>query len=198
MMASVVITGNSNSDTADEATIAKYNTSYKRTESKIMMRTIIKPTRARLDFAAYDRNPFFHSPGSHEITPPKTHQELSALDFDGSLISSSICNHIEETPLSAQDRAASMAWRPMLDFLADWDYDQSMELMIIGNNVSKEKWGNANIPRPLQQVATAYVHQEKAEIWVKIEFEPYVRFLKGVDDEDGDCYAEIYACVDKA
>jgi len=182
----------------DEAAIAKYNASYKRTESKVMMRVIVKPTRAQLDFAAYDRNPLFHSPHAQELTSPKARPKLNDLDFGRSLVSSSLSDRIEDTPLSAQDKASPMAWRPMLDFLADWDYDRSVELMVIGSNVSKEKWGNIRISRPLQQITTAYIHSEKDEIWVKVEFESYVRFLEGVDDEDGDGYPEIYGRIDKS
>gem|GEM_PF-394143 len=181
----------------DEAAIARFNASCKRTESRIMMRVIAKPTRARLDSAAYDRNPLFHSPHTQELTSPKPRPKLDNLDFGGSLVSSSLSDRIEDIPLSAQDRASPMAWRPMLDFLADWDYDRSVELMIIGGNVSKEKWGNAEIARPLQQITTAYIHAGKGEIWVKVEFEPYIRFLESVDDEDGDGYAEIYGRIDK-
>jgi alginate O-acetyltransferase complex protein AlgJ len=195
---SVITTGNSGPDTADEVAIGRFNFSYKRTESKIMMRVIAKPTRARLDFAAYDRNPLFHSPHPQELTSPKVRPKLDNLDFGGSLVSSSLKDQIGDTPLSAQDRASPIAWRPMLDFLADWDYDRSVELMGIGSNVSKEKWGNTEAARPLQQITTAYIHSEKGEIWVKVEFEPYVRFLEGVDDEDSDGYAEIYGLIDKA
>jgi hypothetical protein len=198
VMASGIIKGSSNPDTSDEAAIAEFNASYKRTESKIMMRVIAKPTRARLDFAAYDRNPLFHSPHSSELTPPGVKTKLHDLDFGGSLVSSSLSDRIEGTPLSAQDRLSPMAWRPMLDFLADWDYDKSVELMIIGSNVSKEKWGNTKVSLPLQQITTAYIHAEKGEVWVKVEFEPYIRSLEGVDDEDGDGYAEIYGRIDKA
>ncbi len=181
----------------DDASIAKFNASYMRAKSKIMMRVVTRPTRANLDFAAYDRNPLFHVPTPSELVSPEKRPELSKLDFDGSLVSSSLRNRMEETPLSGQDKASPIAWRPVLDYLADWDYDRSIELMIIGGDVSKEKWGNEMAARPLQQITTAYIHAEKGEIWVKVEFEPYVQFLKGVDDEDGDGYPEIYGLIDK-
>ena len=182
----------------DRETISKFDASYKRTESRVMMRVVARPTRANLDFAAYDRNPIFHVPNPPELASPETPPELSKLDFAGSLVSSSLKDHIEATPLSKQDKASPMAWRPMLDYLADWDYDRSIELMVIGGDVSTEKWGNKMVARPLQNVTIAYIHAEKGEIWVKVEFEPYVQFLKGVDDEDGDGYPEIYGLIDKA
>jgi alginate O-acetyltransferase complex protein AlgJ len=194
---SVILTA-TDARATDETVITKFNASYKRTESRVMMRIIARPTRARLDFAAYDRNPLFHLPNPPRLTPPKAKPKLDDLDFGGSLVSSSLSDRIEGTPLSAQDIASPMAWRPMLDLLADWDYDKSVELMVIGINVSEEKWGNTEIARPLQQITTAYIRAEKGEIWVKVEFEPYVRFLEGVDDEDDDGYAEFYGCISKS
>ena len=85
-------------------------------------------------------------------------------------VPSSICDRIEQTPLSQTDRALAMAWIPMIDFLADWDYDQMVELMKIGINVGKQKWGNNSVNLPIQQIATAYINL-KDEMWVKIEFE---------------------------
>ena len=184
--------------TDDEADMARFNASYKRTESKVMMRVIAKPTRAQLDLAAYDRNALFHSPHSPGLIPPKERPKLANLAFDGSPVSSSLRDRIEEIPLSVQDRVSPMAWRPMLDFLADWDYDKAEALMIIGSSISEEKWGNTQVARPLQQITTAYIHAEKDEVWVKLEFEPYIQFLEGVHDEDNDGFAEIYGRIDKA
>ena len=180
----------------DEETINKFNSSFKRTQSKIMMKVISNPTLAKMDFVAYDKNPFFHRPNASEPTPPKTQPELKGLHFGESIVPESICDSIEKTPLSLQDKASPMAWTPMLDFLAEWDYDKAMDLMIVGLNVSKEKWGN-NVAYPLQKISTAYIDNKKDEIWVKIEFEPCVKFLKQVDDEDKDGYPEIYGLIDK-
>ena len=184
--------------TDDEADMARFNASYKRTESKVMMRVIAKPTRAQLDLAAYDRNALFHSPHSPGLIPPKERPKLANLDFGGSLVSSSLKDRIEEISLSKRDRMSPVAWRPMLDFLADWDYDKAEALMIIGSSISEEKWGNTQVARPLQQITTAYIHAEKDEVWVKLEFEPYIQFLEGVHDEDNDGFAEIYGRIDKA
>ena len=190
-----IISGNSFSD--DSATIDKFNSSFMRTKSKVMMRLITKPTLANLDFNAYDKNPFFYRPDSPNLTPPQNMPKLNDLNFGGSI--TSIKDKIEQTPLTPDDKVNAMAWDPMIDFLADWDYDQTIELMKIGLNVTKEKWGNDAIIRPVQKIATAYI-SSKNEIWVKIEFEPNMDFLKEVDDEDGDGdgYKEIYGLIDKS
>ena len=112
-------------------------------------------------------------------------------------VPSSICDRIEQTPLSQTDRALAMAWIPMIDFLADWDYDQMVELMKIGINVGKQKWGNNSVNLPIQQIATAYINL-KDEMWVKIEFEPNANFIDNIDDEDNDGFKEIYGLIDKS
>jgi len=181
----------------DEEIITKFNSSFNRTQSKIMMRVISNPTLARLDFATYDKNPLFHHPNPPEIKSPHLQPEIKDLHFDQTLVPSSICDRMEKTPLTPQDKSSSMAWIPMLDFLSEWDYDKTIELMIVGLNISKEKWGNS-VTQSLQKISAAYIDSQKGEIWVKIEFEPYVKFLKGVDDEDKDGYLEIYGLIDKS
>ncbi len=175
---------------SDEEAIASFNKSYKRTRSRVMMRVIPKPTLASLDFAAYDRNPLFHSPKAPEDELLKP----TDLTFSNSL--SNLADRVADTPLDAKDKSSPMAWSPMLDFLADWDYDESMELMIIGSDVSSEKWGNKSVTRPIQQITTAYIHND--QLWVKVEFGPYFKSLEGVDDEDKDGYPEIYGLIDKS
>lgn len=179
---------------SDEDAIAKLNSSFKRTESHVMIRVISQPALANLDFSAYDRNPMFHRPEAPKLNPPQNPPSISDLNFGGTF--SSIYDRIEQTPLTKEEKANPMAWNPMVDFLADWDYDQAMELMVAGMNVSKEKWGNSTT-LPLQKIATAYITKNN-EIWVKIEFEPCVDFLKDIDDEDADGYREIYALIDKS
>jgi hypothetical protein len=179
----------------DESIISKFNSSYKRGQSKVMMRLITQPTLAKLDFSAYDRNPLFYRPDSPNLTAPQNLPKLTDLHFSDSIVS--ISDRIEQTPLTSDDKASAMAWNPMIDYLADWNYDQMIELMKIGVNVSKEKWANAGIGRPIQRIATAYI-SSKNEIWVKIEFEPNANFLNGVDDEDGDGYKEIYGLIDRS
>ncbi len=179
----------------DDEAIAKFNLSYNRTKSKVMIRLITKPTLANLDFNTYDKNPFFYRPDSPKLNPPQIIPKLDDLNFGGSI--TSIKDRIEQTPLTNNEKISAMAWEPMIDFLADWDYDKTIELMKIGLNVTKEKWGNDSIICPIQKIATAYI-SSKNELWVKIEFEPNVDFLKEIDDEDDDSYKEIYALIDRS
>jgi hypothetical protein len=64
--------------------------------------------------------------------------------------------------------------------------------------VSGEKWGDDEVPVPYQEITRAYVHAPEGggrEMWVRVEFKPWVGFLEGVDDEDQDGFPEIYGRV---
>ncbi len=182
----------------NEDTISKFNSDFDRKESKIMIRIINNPTLANLDFYAYDKNPLLYRQNFPDLAQPEKQLNIKELNFGESLIPDSICDRIEQTPLSQADKALPMSWSPMIDFLADWDYDQTIELMKIGINVSQQKWGNDNVNLPIQQIATAYIDTNKDEIWIKIEFEPYANFINSIDDEDNDGFKEIYGLIDKS
>ncbi|GAG50535.1 unnamed protein product, partial [marine sediment metagenome] len=96
---------------------------------------------------------------------------------------------------SEQERAQPLAWTPLVKHLLEWNYDAAQPLLVIESQVSGEKWGNNDLVRPLQQIATAYLHGD--EIWVKVEFRPEVSWLP-IEDEDGDAYGEIYGRIDPA
>ncbi len=178
--------------------LSKHISNFDRTKSKVMIRVIDKPTRAKLDMSAYDRNPLFYQPQQTELSSLSREYKLNDLNFGGSIVAESIKNRLDEIPLNDEDKSNPMAWKPMIDFLVNWYYDMAMPLMLIGVNVSKEKWGIQNNPKPLQQITNAYIDSKKNEIWIKIEFEPYVKFLRNVDDEDKDSFPEIYGCIDKS
>jgi len=167
--------------------------SYDRCSSRVMVRVIPRADRAALDYAAYDRNPMFHFPLNDPLNAPASSPSLKELDFQGALVGESICNHIGDTPLSEQERAQPLAWTPLVKHLLEWNYDAAQRLLVIGSQVSGEKWGNNDLVRPLQQIATAYLHGD--EIWVKVEFRPEVSWLP-IEDEDGDGYGEIYGRID--
>jgi hypothetical protein len=191
----IIMTESAFSD--DENAVAQYNSSFKRTKSKIMIRLITKPTRANLDFASYNKNPLLYRQNFPKLIQPQKQLSINELHFGESVVPSSVCDRIEQTPLNQNDKVLAMAWSPMIDFLADWDYDQMIELMKIGVNVSQQKWGNNDIRLPIQQITTAYINL-KDEIWVKIEFEPNANFINDIDDEDNDGFKEIYGLIDKS
>ncbi|MDQ1326754.1 MAG: hypothetical protein QG641_34, partial [Candidatus Poribacteria bacterium] len=182
----------------DESVITQFNSTFNRKESKVMVRLITKPTLANLDFASYDKNPLLYRQNFPKLIQPQKQIGINELHFGESVVPSSICDRIDQIPLNQNDKASPMAWTPMIDFLADWDYDQMIELMKTGVNVSQQKWGNNDIGLPIQQITTAYINTLKDEIWVKIEFEPNANFIDNIDDEDNDGFKEIYGLIDKS
>ncbi|MBD3180684.1 hypothetical protein GF312_00225 [Candidatus Poribacteria bacterium] len=182
----------------DEETIANFNKTYNRAKSKVMIRQITKPTLAQLDYAAYNKNPMFHIPEPSKLIIPDVKPGLKDMDFNNSIVKDTITDSIKDIPLTDSQKNSPMAWTSLLDYLAEWDYDEALELMIVSSEIITEKWDNDRISRPLQQITTAYLREDKGEIWVKIEFEYFVNFLDGVDDEDKDGYLEIYGLIDKS
>lgn len=162
---------------------------FDRISSRVTVRVISDTNRAALDFVAWDRNPVFHWPMNSTLTVPADSPALEQLTFGGALATGTVCNHAEQMPLSDDERAKPLSWTPLLKQLAEWNFDAAQPVMILGSQVSGEKWGNADLVRPLQQIATAWLHG--SEIWVKIEFRPEVTWLPA-DDEDADHYAEVY------
>lgn len=160
-----------------------------RTTSHVMVRAVERPDRASLDVAAWDRNPIFHYPTPAGLNAPAPESDLSHLDFKGALEANTICDTIEETPLTASERARPLAWQPLTKFLIERNYDLAAPLLVTGARVSAERWGNPELAEPLQQIALAWLRG--AELWVKVEFRPEVTWIPA-GDEDGDGYREIY------
>jgi len=183
-------------DARDALIVEDLSHTYDRMRSRIMVRRVKRATRARLDFAAYDRNIMFHVPRPERPVAPRPRPKREGLHFGGTLVPTSVKDRLSQTPLTEAEKRQPMAVTPLLEYLALWNYDAAEELLVCDAAVSEEKWGNAGLARPLQRMVTAYLHETRAaELWVKVEFEPTVTFLDGVSDEDGDGYREIYGRV---
>jgi len=169
------------------------NREYKRTESRILIRRVVGPTRARLDFAAFDANMLFHDPKGCSPRPPERKVPLAALHF-GVLEASSLCDRIDQTPLTEEEKGSPMSWLPMSEYLVMWNDQLAAGLADAGAAVPAETWNDGDVYADYQEITRAYLHEADgaAEMWVRVEFKPWVGFLSGVDDEDGDGYREIY------
>lgn len=148
--------------------------------------------RAGVELAAYDRNRVFHYPLESELKEAPA-VEVGALDLGGALVPGSVVDAVAETPLTADDLAHAMAWRALTKHLSEWDWDASEPLLVAEARAAGETWGNGRLPKPLQQLAVAYLHE--GELWAKVEFRPELTWVRA-DDEDGDGYAEVYGRVD--
>ncbi len=198
VFATVICSGEGLAD--DKTVIERFNASYSRTQSRVMMRFIAKPTPARLDAAAYLNNAMMHAPLPGNPLKPARQPAIEDLDFNLALIPTSIKQRLEQTPLTEYERASPMAWQPMLDTLVEWDYDASVGLLEVGSQISSEKWGSTRVPAPFQQIVAAYLHTNhdgKVQFWVKVEFQPGIVSMDVVQDEDKDGFPEIYGRIDE-
>jgi len=177
------------------------NAGYDRLRSRVLIRKVRRATRAALDFAAYDSNIMTFDPKAYEPEAPGREVSLGELDFGGALEKGSLADTIDGTPLTPAERSSPFSWLPASELLINWNYDIASAFVECGAKVSGEKWGDDSIPVPYQEITRLYFHARKIgsrapedlEAWVRVEFKPWVRFLKGVDDEDSDGFPEIYA-----
>lgn len=170
------------------------NEDYDRVKSRVLIRRVVEPTRARLDFAVYDSNVLLHDPKDYKPKPPEKKVTLAELDFGGSLEKGTLCDRLDETPLTDEEKRSPMAWLPVSEYLLVWDDEISMGLYELGGLVSDETWNDESIVPAYQEISRAYLHKTPAghEMWALVEFKPWVTFLEGVDDEDGDGFPEMY------
>jgi hypothetical protein len=188
---------NSKSNTGSSQVVL-INENYNRLSSQLLIRGILKPTRANLDYAAYDSNVIHFDPANYEPEPPIL-QELSELHFDETLKPESLRDRLDETPLEDEEKLTPMSWTPLTEYLMDWDFDPGYKLAEAGWVISEHTWSDTRIPIPYQEISRVYLHLDdnnRYKLWVRIEFKPWVRFLKDIDDEDKDGFPEIYGIID--
>jgi len=165
---------------------------FDRIKSNAMVREIQKPTLSNLDFAAYSNNPVRYDPKKYK---PAVEGEklLSDMTFTGFL--SMPVNSIEQTPLTKKEREKPMAWVAMENKL--WELTKDQAFLEIKSKIEGEKFGDVTVFKPFQKIAAAWLHTagDSTELWVKIEFQPWVSFLEGITDEDDDGFMEIYGKV---
>lgn len=162
---------------------------YDRVKSRAMVRTIAAPTVANLDYAAYNANPVRHDPQKFK-PKPKGDVALAGLTFGGML--EGPVDAIDGTPLTDEEKAQPMAWRPVENKL--WELTKEQGWQSIAGRIASEKFGDREVFKPFQEVATVYLHAGKDgdELWARVDFMPWVKFLEGVEDDDGDGFLEIY------
>ena len=175
------------------------NKDYNRLTSIVLIRRVHRLTLADLEFAVYDSNVMREAPGTYTPTPPKNKPKLADLHFGETLVADTLVDRVEKTPLTEAERNAPMAWDPMGEYLLTWDFDLGLTLMKAVPAVTDEAWGDQGDRRvPFQEITRLYLHREddgQDTFWVRIEFRPWVTFLDGIDDEDGDGFPEIYGQI---
>ncbi len=164
---------------------------YNRLTSRVMIRSIALPTLANLDFAAYTENPIRYD---HQAVKPKKPAKkiaLGDLTFGGALASP--CLSLSQTPLSAVEKSLPMAWDPLQNKL--WEITKSDAISKIGARIVSEKWADPSVYLAYQEIAAVYLHGQgdSAQLWVKIEFKPWVTFLDpAIVDEENNGFHQAY------
>jgi len=169
---------------------------FSRTSSRAVIRKIDKPTLANLDYAAYTANPVRFDPASQKPKAPAKKATLTDLTYGDLLLD--VCDKITQTPLTDAEKQNPISFRPMVDRV--WKIVKDPRLAERRDRIEGNKWGDFSIPVPFQEITAAYLHQTEAGtyLWLKIEFMPWVKFLEGVDDEDGDGFPEFYGRLSTA
>jgi len=173
-------------DAAEVTTIQPYD----RQGSRVLARRVRRATRANLDLAAYHANVLIRQPLVGDPIAPGRARVPERL-FDGVLERESIVASLGRTPLDDEEKRRPLAFAPLVDYLARWNAEQAAGLEEARAAVRGESWGLPRRPGTyFQQITLLYVHG--AELWVKVELEPWARLFEGLPDEDGDGYPEIY------
>ncbi len=180
---------------AGAAEVETVGPEYDRTRSRVLVRKVLRPTRANLDYAAYHANVVTYSPGGEESAGRAAAVPSAEKVFGGVLVPGSIRSSIAKTPLTAEEKKHPMAFSPLVDILSQWNYAKASPLDDARAAVRVESWGRKqSIQVTFQEITAVYLHNEK-ELWARIEFKKWVRLFADMPDEDGDGFFEIYGRI---
>lgn len=175
------------------------NQNYDRLHSRVLVREVDRATRANLDYAAYHANFMILEEAPESAASSSSGASRVADPFAGTLEAATLTADITSTQLTAQERAAPLAFAPMLELALARKVAGTEVLETVATAVRSETWGQP--PRPgtaYQAVTEAFVHRLASggsELWVKIEFAPWFKALGTVPDQDRDGVTELYARV---
>jgi alginate O-acetyltransferase complex protein AlgJ len=166
------------------------NKNFIRLKSRVMVREIKIPTLANLDYAAYTANPVRFDPQPMYPKTPAKKPTLADCNFNHAI--SDQCANLSQTPLTDAEKDMPMAWDALQNRL--WEAVKTDEFAKIGQKISGEKWADASIYSAYQEIVGVYLHTsgENTELWVKIEFKPWVKFLDNFSDDDNDGFKKLY------
>jgi SGNH hydrolase-like domain, acetyltransferase AlgX len=170
------------------------NKNFIRLKSRVMVREIKIPTLANLDYAAYTANPVRFDPQPMSPKAPVKKPGLKDCDFNNAI--SDQCASLAQTPLTDPEKDMPKAWDALQNRL--WEAVKTDEFARIGQKISGYKWADESIYPAYQEITSVYLHGngDTTELWVKIEFKPWVKFLDNFSDDDNDGFKKIYGKLD--
>jgi len=176
----------------EHAEVRTLNEDYQRTDAVVLLREVLVPTRAALDYAAYHANFIIADPAPEDEADPKA---LPAFDqaapFGGAIEKSTLSADVFATPLNDSERTHAVAFSPMLEFLHSGKVEGAQELERAFAQVREESWGLPRRPGVAHQsISEVFVHG--GELWAKIEFQPWLKQAWSLSDQDGDGVPELY------
>ena len=175
--------------------VTTLNQGYYRGTSRVLVRHVDAPTRARLDWAAW-WDVHFREDTARCQASPATRVTLDSLKLDG--LFDQWKKSLSDLPLSAAEKAEPMAWEPVRNQLLAWNFDASSKLAESMGNVASKSWGDTSQCSKHAQVVAVWMHQTPAgpELWAEVEFAVGMeKALQDMRDVDGDGHAEIFARV---
>lgn len=185
---------------ATRSDVETVNPAYRRSSSQILVRRVLRPTRASLDYAAYHAN-FMNADPAPEGLEDGGKQPDTSNPFGGAIVRDSITASIAGTPLTPEERARPVALAPLVELLAAKRVSGADRLEDVVARVRAESWGLSGGPQIVRQTAVAaFLHDAGAgkpvEIWIEIEFAPWFQVFSKLPDDDGDGFPEIYGRAD--
>lgn len=190
--------GNGEPVAAEHEQVRTVNEGYSRTRSQVLVRQVDVPTRAALDYAAYHAN-FMIADPEPEVLPPEGQVPDTSKPFGGLIDKATLTSDVNQTPLTAGERRHPLAFAPAVTYLESHHVTGAASLEEVTAKVRSESWGLPSTPGVSTQTpAEAFLHalpNAPAEIWVKIEFDPWFTPFKGLADQDGDGFPEVYGRV---
>jgi hypothetical protein len=181
---------------AAHAHVRTLNARYRRTTSTVLVRQIDLPTRANLDYAAYHAN-FMIADPEPELPAAGAGKPDTSHPFEGLLEASTLTGDIGATTLTADERALPLAFAPLAEYLPAHKVVGADLIEEVGSAIRGETWSLPGGPQIVRQIASElFVHAgEQPELWVKVEFEPWLKALGDLPDQDGDGFPEIYGRI---
>jgi hypothetical protein len=154
-----------------------------------LIRSITRPTRAAVDWAAAEANPLI-TPKAPNDPATTVIPSLSAPIFKDVL-------ELSQNPPAAKDLAIPLAWSLMFPWLEKSDYAATEGLSKVASAISKEKWGGRVSG---QEIAAAYLlpgADGGSELMLLIEFMPWIKVGEGFGDHNKNGRPDFFASVRK-